>query len=151
MAKTIPGHKEETVTLTLHNYDSLDSLLAQIQWPKSLTLGESTYRYSENEMTPVQMSLGDFRIEKEYSTSFRSGENTWYLCTFYNRFGIKIQEYIRDDVFENMPYTVWMADRKNNDGRHYLWCGHMFRTEEEAQAWVDAYQETITSLPVEEE
>lgn len=147
MAKTIPGHREETVTLTLHNYDSLDSLLSQIQWPKSLTLGESVYRYSEKVMTPVQMSLSDFRIDKEYSVSFRSGENTWYLYTIYNRFGIKVQEYIHESVFENMPYTVWMADSKNDDGRHYIWCGQMFRTEEDAQKWIDAQQENTDASP----
>ena len=146
MVKRQIGHATEQVTVTLHNYESIDALIANMQTPPTLnpmTLGRKWMSSYEQTNVPYQLTLSDLRIEKEYSYSIQFGENTWVRVTVYTRFGIPEQQWINQDILgEPLPWTVWIPEpgqeeREQKYGINVQFCGLLFKSEAEAQEWID--------------
>ena len=143
MANKKATHETEDITLTLHKYNSFDQLIADMQTPPTLDMfnPEKKWVGSGAELgVPSQMSLSDFRITTDYSYTLTLGANTWKRIDYYTRFGIPMQMWVNNEVLtSDLPWTVWFHEPTGDEkyGKYATFCGRIFKTEEEAQNWLD--------------
>lgn len=123
------------IELELNNY-TLDEFFENVIDVES-QMNISRYQYSAKFNKPVRVELKNLGIDKR-NTEFSSGGNTWIHIEYVNRFGVCSEMMINTNTFKEMPWTVW----SEGENKYYpKWCGVLFETEEEAQAWVDGQGE----------
>ena len=122
--------RSETVEIELFNYDSFNEFAWNVNYKKHLQ-NYTKYIYGIDGHEVKQMEPKDFGVV-ETNDSFTLNENTWRCVEYYDLFGIKHVEYVNDDIYADLPWTIWVQERYS----YGKWCGQIFMTEKEAEDWL---------------
>lgn len=124
------------VELELHNFKNLKEFL-NCNVDVDAQMSVERWKYSFTSDVPCEVTVEDLGISKGDIT-FSSGNNSWVDTKYVNKFGLEQRMMVNTKTFDVMPWTVW----SEGENKHYpKWCGVLFETEEEAQAWIDEQEE----------